>query len=200
MMNRILIIAIACIGWAIPANADKLSLDEISAYLNEIQTAKARFLQLNDDGSRTSGTVMIRRPGRIRFDYDPPNESLVMAGQGEVAIFDAVSNEPPQRFPLIQTPLYIILEKTVDLKKARMVVAHRYDGTNTIVVAQDPDHPDYGSISLVFSDEPVALRQWVINGAGGGQTAVLLQDMELGMRIHLSTFNIREEMKRRSVD
>jgi hypothetical protein len=55
-----------------------------------------------------------------------------------------------------------------------MVVAHGYDGTATTVTAQDPEHPEYGSIELKFTDNPVELRQWVITDDGGGQTTVVL--------------------------
>ena len=72
--------------------ADKLSLNAISAYLNGIATAKTDFTQVNDDGSLSTGTLYLKRPGRVRFEYNPPEKLLVMAGGGQVAIFDGKSN------------------------------------------------------------------------------------------------------------
>ena len=181
-----------------PAFADKLSLGALSKYLNGLSTVKGAFTQINDDGTIATGTIYIKRPGRVRFEYDPPEMALVMAGGGQVAIFDAKSNQPPEQYPLKRTPLNLILEKNVELGRANMVVGHSYDGTATSVVAQDPEHPEYGNIRLVFTGPPVQLRQWVITSSDGSQTTVVLGDMEPGARMAASLFNIPVEMQKRS--
>ena len=81
----------ATLASALPAQA-KISLNAISAYLNTIQTATTPFTQVNDDGTLSTGTLYIKRPGRMRFDYDPPEDLLVMAGGGQIGIFDGKSN------------------------------------------------------------------------------------------------------------
>ena len=179
------------------ASAEKLSLAEISAYLNAMQTAQAEFTQINDDGTISTGQMFIRRPGRVRFEYDPPEESLVMAGGGQVAVFDAKSNQPPERFPLTKTPLNLILARNINLDRAKMVVGHTADATTTSVIAQDPQHPEYGSIQLVFTGAPVELRQWVITDGADQKTTVVLGELKKGGRLNLSMFNIRSEMTRR---
>ena len=105
MLIRLLLAPLFCLALAFPALAEKLSLNEISAYLNSIQTATADFTQINDDGSIVKGRIYIQRPGRVRFEYAPPEKSLVMAGSGTVAVFDAKSNQPPEQYPLTKTPL-----------------------------------------------------------------------------------------------
>jgi len=183
---------------AMPAQAAQLSLDQISAYLNRLGTAVARFEQRNDDGSRAVGTVYIRRPGRIRFEYDPPNEALVIAGQGQVAVFDAASNEPPQEFQLANTPLKIILFDNIDLRRSKLVRGQSYDGENTIVRAQDPKFAEYGYIDLYFTADPdPALVRWTLVDGSGGQTTVFLGPMETGMRLRGSLFNVGDEISAR---
>lgn len=118
------------------AQAQALSLNEVSNYLNRLQTATGGFTQINGDGTLSTGQVFIKRPGRIRFEYNPPDNSLVMAGGGSVAVFDSRSNTGPERYPLNQTPLKIILEANVDLSRARMVTGHTSDGTRTTITAQ----------------------------------------------------------------
>jgi len=169
-------------------NAQGLTLQEISAYLNSIRTAKARFVQINDDGSRSVGELMILRPGRMRFDYDAPDDSLVIAGQGLVAIFDARSNEPPQKFQLANTPLKLILASDIDLTREKMVVGHGFDGAETIVTAQDPKHPDYGAIRIHFAPGP-SLSRWTVIDGSGAQTTVALEGLETGMRIPARLFD-----------
>ena len=180
---------------ATPAVAQGLSLDQVSAYLNGFQTAQGGFTQINADGTLSTGQIYIKRPGRIRFEYNAPDNSLVMAGGGQVAIFDPRSNNGPDRYPLNQTPLKIILERNVDLARASMVMGHTSDGTTTTVTAQDPAHPQYGNIQMVFTANPVELRQWIVTDEVGSQTTMILNDLVRGGRINDIKFNIVNEMK-----
>ncbi|MDO6457706.1 outer membrane lipoprotein carrier protein LolA [Celeribacter halophilus] len=188
--------ALIALSSVAPAAAEKLSLSTLSTYLNSLGTVRADFVQTNDDGSKSSGEVTIKRPGRMRLDYGGDNDALVLVSGGQVAVFDPGSNEPPQRFPLSQTPLSVILKRNVDLNAAKMVVSHREQNGDTIVRAQDPDHPDYGYIDLIFSATPV-LKAWVIHDQGGGSTTVQLTKMSLGGSVADRTFNIRAEANRR---
>jgi outer membrane lipoprotein-sorting protein len=175
---------------ATPAAAQQLSLGDVSQYLNGLQTAQGGFTQINADGTLSTGQIYIKRPGRIRFEYNAPDNSLVMAGGGQVAIFDPRSNNGPDRYPLNQTPLKIILERNVDLAQARMVTGHTSDGTTTTVTAQDPDNPQFGNIQMVFTGAPVELRQWIVTDDVGSQTTVILNDMARGGAINDIKFNI----------
>ncbi|WP_299780319.1 outer membrane lipoprotein carrier protein LolA [uncultured Roseobacter sp.] len=174
---------------ALPAAADKLSLNQISNYLNGLKTAQGAFTQINDDGSISSGTLYISRPGKMRFEYDPPEQALVLASANAVVIIDNKSNQPPETYPLSRTPLSLILARQVNLGQARMVTGHDFDGTATIVTAQDPKNTEYGTIEMSFTDTPVQLRQWVINDANGGRTTVILGEFETGVRLQNRLFD-----------
>jgi outer membrane lipoprotein-sorting protein len=178
--------------WAMPAAAQQLSLNALSNYLNQLTSAEASFTQINADGTISTGTLYMRRPGKVRFEYNPPEQALVMANNGAVVVFDRKLGGEPETYPLNRTPLGLILARNVDLGRANMVVAHGYDGTATMVTAQDPENPEYGSIQLKFTDNPVELRQWVITDDGGGQTTVVLgawERKQLANRL----FNIEQE-------
>ncbi|MGR3570641.1 LolA family protein [Brevirhabdus sp.] len=180
-----------------PAFAAKIPLGTLSQYLNGMTTVQGKFTQINGDGTISTGQLYLQRPGRIRFDYDAPNKSLVMAGGGQVAVFDPKSNVPPDQFPLSRTPLSIILAPNVDLSRSGMVVAHSSSGAKTTVTAQDPAHPEYGNIQLVFTNDPVELRQWVVTDNTGSKTTVVLGDMKRGGSIGASKFNIPQEINAR---
>ena len=197
MMFRFLLAAALMALSALPAAAEKLSLNEISRYLNGLTTLQAAFTQINADSTISTGTIMIQRPGRARFDYNPPNETLVIAGGGQLGVFDGKSNTGPEQYPLKETPLNLILAANVNLARSGMVVRHSYDGTATTVTAQDPDHPDYGNIQLMFTASPVELRQWVITDSGGAQTTVILGELTKGMRFPTATFSINAERDKR---
>nr|WP_168199234.1 outer membrane lipoprotein carrier protein LolA [Pseudorhodobacter turbinis] len=182
---------------AIPAAAEKITLQELSRYLNALTTAEAEFTQINSDGSIATGQIYIQRPGRVRFEYAAPDNNLVIAGGGQVAIFDAKSNQPPEQYPLSRTPLSIILDKNVDLGRAKMVTGHSQDGNTTRVRAQDPEHPEYGSIELVFTSAPTELRQWIIRDDSGAETTMILGEMKKGAKLKASLFNISMATRQR---
>jgi len=181
----------------IPARA-QVPLNRLSIYFNGIRTLQADFVQHNDDGTRSSGTLYMRRPGRARFEYDPPDKSLVMAGGGQVAIFDGRSNaEAPEQYPLKRTPLWLILERNVDLGRRNMVVGHFGDAKTTTLVAQDPDEPQNGRVELVFQNEPLTLAGWTVIDGSGARTRVQLKQIRLGGQLSAGLFNIVQEQQSR---
>ncbi|WP_299202789.1 outer membrane lipoprotein carrier protein LolA [uncultured Tateyamaria sp.] len=179
LWTRIAAISVAVVT-AQAALADKLPLNAISSYLNDLRTAQGTFTQVNDDGTVDTGNIYIKRPGKMRFEYNAPNETLMIASANAVYIVDSKSNQPPETYPLRRTPLSLILARNVNLGQANMVVGHDFDGTATVVTAQDPEHPEYGNIEMKFTGNPVQLRQWVVNDSGGGQTTVVLGEMQTG--------------------
>jgi outer membrane lipoprotein-sorting protein len=116
----------------------------------------------------------------MRFEYTPPEETLVVVHANAVVIYDKRSNQGGETYPLNRTPLPIILADQVNLGRARMVTAHSFDGTATSITAQDPDRPDIGSIELKFTGDPVELRQWIVTDADGSKTTVILGESRSG--------------------
>ena len=181
----------------IPARA-QVPLDRLSTYFNGIDTLEAEFTQLNDDGTRSTGTLYMRRPGRARFEYDPPDRSLVMAGGGQVAIFDGRSNSTnPEQYPLKRTPLWLVLERNVDLGRRNMVVGHFGDDSTTTLVMQDPDEPQNGRVEVIFQNDPLTLAGWTVVDGGGARTRVQLEQIRLGGQLGARLFNIRQEQQSR---
>lgn len=175
-----------------------VSLADLSQYFNSMRTLRAEFTQVNSDQTISTGTLLISRPGRARFDYAPPEKSRMIAGNGQIAIHDGKSNmRRPNIYPLNQTPLHIILQRHVDLTRQSMVSNHYSDGVKTIVVAHNPKHREEGSIELVFTAEPTELRQWVITDSGGERTSVILGEIETGMRLDKGLFYIEPHLKQR---
>jgi outer membrane lipoprotein-sorting protein len=182
---------------ALPAAAEKIGLAELSAYLNGLTTAETAFTQVNADGTTSGGRLVIHRPNRMRFEYQPPDRTLVLASGKQVAIFDPKSNQPPEQYPLKRTPLNLILADRVNLDTARMVVAHGEAGGLTTVTAQDPENPDYGTITLYFAPGPV-LMKWIVTDDMGQQTEVVLDALTTGRDYPPSLFSIEMETKRRT--
>ncbi|SDK51264.1 LolA family protein [Paracoccus chinensis] len=182
--------------FALPAAAEKISLNEISRYLNGLKTVVADFTQVNADGSVTPGRVFIHRPGRVRFEYKG-DSTLVLASGGQVAVFDRKSNTGAQQYPLSRTPLNIILADNVNLGRNGSVIGHSERKNTTVVTAQDPQHPEYGNIQMVFTANPTELRQWIVTDDTGKKTTVILGEMQKGVQIPPSRFSITSEVERR---
>ena len=187
-MRKLALAALAAI-LSVPAQAE-VSLAEISSYFGTFRTAEAEFTQVNGDGSISTGTLYLKRPGRMRFEYDPPVEQLVLAGAGKVAIFDGRSNVANEEYPLSETPLSIILAERVDLTRSGMVTGHGSEGATTHVTAMDPERPEIGTLKLVFTENPVELRQWVVINGTGEETTVILGELKKGADFPPSTFSI----------
>ena len=187
---RVIVILLTALCLPNAVWADKISLNALSSYLNGLRNVEAKFTQINADGSLATGVLYIKRPGRIRFEYDPPNNALVLASQGQLAIFDPNGNDGPESYPLSKTPLSLILADNINLSRERMVRGHQFDGTSTTLTVQDPEHPERGLLVLVFTGPSPQLRQWVIEGQNGEQTVIVLNDVAMDMFLNDNLFNV----------
>lgn len=194
--TRGLFVVIVSVWPALSSAAEQLKLADISAYLNSITTLQSDFKQINDDGSVSTGRLYIRKPGRMRFEYDPPEQALVIAAASAVVVIDKKSNQPSKTYPLNRTPLSLVLRPKVDLKRSNMVRNARFNGVNTVVTAFDPKEPDSGYIEMTFTDNPTQLREWVIHDDTGTQTKVILGTLETGMQLPTSLFDPDREKRR----
>ena len=181
-----------------PSLAERISLNKISDYINGLTTLQADFEQINSDGSIDRGKLYIRRPGRMRLEYTDPNNALVIAGAGSVAIFDDKSKNGPTLFPLKKTPLNLLLKKNVDLSKNEMITEHTANNENTFIVAKDPKRKSQGSIKMVFSNSPVSLQGWTITNQSNQKTKIILDKLDKKTKIPLYLFNISAASKNKN--
>ena len=181
-----------------PSLAERISLNKISDYINGLTTLQADFEQINSDGSIDRGKLYIRRPGRMRLEYTAPNNALVIAGAGSVAIFDDKSKNGPTLFPLKKTPLNLLLKKNVDLSKNEMITEHTANNENTFIVAKDPKRKSQSSIKMMFSNSPVSLQGWTITNQSNQKTQIILDKLDKKTKIPLYLFNISAASKNKN--
>ena len=181
-----------------PSLAEKISLNKISDYINGLTSLQADFEQVNSDGSIDTGKLYIRRPGRMRLEYRAPNNALVIAGAGSVAIFDDKSKNGPTLFPLKKTPLNLLLKKNVDLYTNEMITEHTANNENTFIVAKNPKRKSQGSIKMVFSNSPVSLQGWTITNQSNQKTKIILDKLDKKTKIPLYLFNISAASKNKN--
>jgi outer membrane lipoprotein-sorting protein len=171
-----------------PSPQDQADIQRVEAYLNSIHTLQARFLQVAPDGRLSQGTAWLGRPGHLRFQYDPPNPYLLVTGFGQL-IFEDRSINQVTRIPLSRTPLGILLAEHVRLSGSVTVTGiERLPGQLQISMVRTAT-PGEGSLTLVFSENPLALRQWTVVDAQRRATRVTLYDVEMGVSLNPRLFD-----------
>jgi outer membrane lipoprotein-sorting protein len=172
-----------------PPAAAPAELADIQAYLNSIHTLKAHFLQVAPDGALSEGTTWLERPGRMRFQYAPPTPLLLVAGDGLVMFHDASLGQT-STVPLGSTPLGILLAPEIRLDGPVVVTALRHLPGEVAVSLHRRAAPGQGSLTLVFSTDPLSLRQWTVIDAQQQRTTVTLENVETGGHFPASLFNV----------
>lgn len=172
---------------------DRADLDRVSAYLSNLTDMQGNFLQVGPDGSLAEGKFYLRRPGRLRFEYTPPEQMLVVADGTWVAVKDGFS--ATQRYPIGATPLGILLEHHVDLAKEVNVLAVEHQPGALRIKLADKSGNAPGDITLVFDEPALQLRQWVVTDAQGLQTTLALRNIQTGLRADNALFTLKTEQR-----
>jgi outer membrane lipoprotein-sorting protein len=165
---------------------DRADLQRIAAYLNGITTMYARFEQYSSNGSTASGAMWMERPGRMRFEYNPPSPILLIADRFYVYYIDKKLLET-QKIGLQATPAWLLLRDPITFED--LIVTGFARSPNLLrVTVVEKTHPDRGSLTMDFSEEPIALRQWTIVDAQRRRTTVELSGEQFGMALDPKLF------------
>ncbi len=167
---------------------DLADLARIEVYLNSVRTLRARFAQSAPDGDVTQGVALLQRPGRMRFQYDAPSPFLLIANAGILFFHDSQLRQTTN-IPLSRTPLGILLADRATLSGDVAVTRFaRLTGQIQVTLVRTAN-PGEGTLTLVFSDSPLTLRQWTIVDQQGKQTRVTLSNLEPGVAIDAKQFD-----------
>lgn len=181
----------------IAAQAGRLSPDEVAAltrverYLNDIKTMQARFVQVSSNGAYAEGEVYLDRPGQMRFDYDPPTPVLIIANGLSLLYYDKELKQATF-LPLWETPLWFLIREEVRFDDNVDILGIEEALGTLRMTLRDPEAPDGGEVTLVFSDEPLALRKWELVDPQGIATQVSLVNPVYGGRIDSDLFEYRD--------
>ncbi|MDA0675207.1 MAG: outer membrane lipoprotein carrier protein LolA [Proteobacteria bacterium] len=171
--------------------ADKEGVQRIEAYLEQLTTMEARFIQISSNGGYAEGTLYLDRPGRMRINYDPPTPIEIYALRGTLTYFDSKLKQVSY-VSVDQTPAGLLLSKNVELQKDAVITGfERGAGTIRVTLVRRSE-PGAGSLSLIFADKPLILRKWVVDDAQGVQTGVTLIDTRFGVTLKPDLFEFRD--------
>ncbi len=177
----------ATAGAATLSAADRADVARVEAYLNKLGSVRAGFIQTTSTGAFAEGRLYLRRPGKLRLDYAPPVKLQIFA-DGFWLIYVDGELEQANHVPLSATPAQVLLAENIRLSGDTTVT--RVERTRHMIrlYLVRTEEPDAGVLVLVFSDNPLALRQWLVIDAQGITTRVSLVNPEFNVFIDNKVF------------
>ena len=170
-------------------------LARVDAAMNSTTSFSGRFAQYAADGSFAQGQVYIKRPGKLRFEYDAPNPLLIVS-DGVTLTQQDKALETIDRVPLSATPLNFFLREDVNLANDTEVIGLQKTFNEWRVTARDGSGEMDGAITMVFDAQNLALKEWIIADSFGGETRVLLSELRYNERINPRLFVLRDDSRR----
>ena len=155
---------------------DLKEVEHAESYLNAITILRARFLQVAPDGGTTEGTLSLSRPGKLRLDYDPPTPMIIIAN-GDWLVYHDSELDHTSYVDIDSTPAALLVKKNLTLNGGGATVtqiAHK-PGVLEVTAVKEKD-PRQGRITLIFTEAPFQLKQWLVTDAQGQTTTVSLFD------------------------
>ena len=201
--TRFLVAATACAVALVPvaptvaiaAPAHDLRIDQAVAALRAISTMQADFVQTDRNGQRVGGVMTLKRPGRIRFQYQKGVPLLIVSDGAALTMIDYQVAQV-QRWPIRNSPLGALLSPDRDVAAFARVQPGGNPNLLNIQV-RDPKHPEYGVITMAFVRKPAApggmeLSHWIALDAQNRQTSVQLSNQRYGVAVPDATFRWRD--------
>lgn len=191
MLFRSAVVAVTSIALAAPAYAQPSMIRRVQEHLRGVQTMTADFVQTDRKGKSLSGKLTLKQPGKIRFQYEPGVPILVV-GDGHVLNFIDYQVKQVSKYRIGGSPLDILLDTKRDLSRIAKVVPSAAPGVITIL-ARDPRRPQFGSITLAFTEKAGApggllLEGWVALDAQNNRTTVRLSNQKLNVPVAETVF------------
>ncbi|MCG8447012.1 MAG: outer membrane lipoprotein carrier protein LolA [Hyphomicrobiales bacterium] len=182
----ILALSLAGPGMAATNDADEdVQLDatqlaavgEVNRKFNEVTTLQGNFIQVGPHGERAEGRFFLQKPGKIRFEYAPPSQLLVVSNGVWVGVTDR-ADKTTDRYPLRTTPLHLLLTQEIDLFEDTKIAEVYNDNGLITLVLEDVSGEAIGRLTLLFDAETLDLYQWIVTDAQGLDTVVTLTDVK----------------------
>jgi outer membrane lipoprotein-sorting protein len=163
---------------------------KVSSYLSGVQTLVGDFVQVGPDGRRTEGQFFIQKPGKVRFEYNPPSPVEVIADGKSVAVRDR-NLASTQLWPLSQTPLRYLLSDRIDLMRDTNVVSVSADDTFVTIVIEE-SHTLVGTsrLMMMVGAKDYQLRQWTVTDPQGFDTTVAVYNLDTSKKPDPALFTI----------
>lgn len=176
-------------GTTFDANQRAL-IDRVNVYLMSVQTLVGDFVQIGPDGRRSEGKIYLQKPGRVRFEYNPPSPIELVSDGNSLVVRDR-KLETQDLYPLSQTPLRFLLADRIDLLKETNVVSVSADDTFvSLLIEEKQTLGGSHKVLLMFSVKDMQLKQWTITDPQGFDTTVALANLDPTRKLDPAMFRI----------
>jgi len=170
--------------------AQRAQVDKVSAYLSGMHQLAGNFVQVGPDGSRVKGEFYMQKPGRVRFEYDPPSPIEIIADGQSVVVRDR-KLATQDLYPLSQTPLRFLLSDRIDLLRDTNVVAVRTDDLYvTVVIEERQALIGTSRLMMMLGAKDYQLKQWTVTDPQGYDTTVAVSNLDTSKRPDPGMFRI----------
>ncbi len=191
---RVLVVALALTVIGASARSAMTPADEaeairrVEAYLNGIDTLRAGFVQIAPDGAVSEGALYIQRPGQLRIEYTPPPNVKIIGTDGWLTYIDSELGQISQ-MPLSDSPASVFVAENIRFGEDVLVTGVEHEASILRVTLEKAGNPGLGSLTLVFTDNPLDLRQWIVVDAQGYVTRITLVGTQLGVALDPELFD-----------
>jgi outer membrane lipoprotein-sorting protein len=175
---------------ALPSATHAGDIARVEDYLNDLTTLKADFVQINPDGGTVTGELYYQRPDKMRLDYDPPSDILIVSDGWTIVYYDRRLEQVSHLF-INSTPLGFLLSDEIRLSGDVTVTDVQRSAGELHVTLVQSDDPNQGSIQLSFAEDPLELRRWTVFDAQGQATHLVLERPETGLPLERELFRFR---------
>jgi outer membrane lipoprotein-sorting protein len=153
-------------------------VNRVSTYLTSVQMLTGNFVQIGPDGRRATGHLFIQKPGKVRFEYDPPSPIDIIADGSQVVVADRKLGTQDM-YPLSQTPLRFLLADHIDLLQDTNVVGVTADDTFVSVQIEEKQaFVGTNRLMMMFDSKDYKLKQWTVTDVQGFDTTIAVSNLD----------------------
>lgn len=169
-------------------------INQISEYINNIQTISSDFIQTNSNGESFSGIIKIKKPGLLLLDYNTPSNNKIISNGKEVALINK-KNKTITYYNLEQLPIKIFLDSNFSLNNFK-IIKYQEDEKKIEFEINDKINNNSGSIKFIFQDSPLLIKKWIIKDIQGFETQMFLSNTTINSKIEDVNFKIEDPKKK----
>ena len=176
-----IVLALLALFITAPSHANTGDIRKAEVYLQQLETARARFVQTTHNGTQYVGTFYLDRPGKLRFEYDSPIEDFIVADGLFIYFWDAELEEQTNA-PIGTTLADFFLRDDLELSGDLTVAESFHEDDKLVLKIIQTDEEDAGYLLLKFDENPMSLSSWTVHDAQGLTTSLELFYLKTGMK------------------
>ena len=169
-------------------------INQISEYIDNIQTISSDFIQTNSNGESFSGIIKIKKPGLLLLDYNTPSNNKIISNGKEVALINK-KNKTITYYNLEQSPIKIFLDSNFSLNNFK-IIKYQEDQKKIEFEINDTKNSNSGSIKFIFQDSPLLIKKWIIKDIQGFETQMFLSNTTINSKLEDVNFKIEDPKKK----